>query len=201
MTMRRGRSLFLLASLALLLPSCGAGVPAVIRDEQSRTPPGVVTVVFFTDFQCPYCRRTHAALTAVLADPPGGARVRVVLRHVPLSMHPDAPAAARAAICAEALPAYDDYVRALYASNDLGDASNEELAVERGANRDTFHACVAASSTEARIKSDTHRLDELGGDGVPLLYVGRRRMDGSQTRRDLEAAIAAAARDLPGARE
>jgi len=194
--MRRGRTLIFLASLALSLPSCGASVPAVIRDEQSRTPPGVVTVVFFTDFQCPYCRRTHAALAAVLADPPAGVRVRVVLRHVPLSMHPDAPAAARAAICAEALPAYEDYLRALYASNDLGEASNEELAVERGANRETFHACVADPATAARIASDTRRLDELGGDGVPLLYVGRRRMDGSQTRRDLASAIMAAASEL-----
>ena len=154
-----------------------------------------VTVVFFTDFQCPYCRRTHAALSAVLADHPG--RVRVVLRHVPLSMHPDAGTAARAAICAEALPAYDEIVRGLYASNDLGDAACEEIAVARGANREAFRACVADAATEQRIAHDTHMLDELGGDGVPLLYVGRRRLDGSQTRRDLEAAIVDAAREIP----
>ncbi|HSO38815.1 MAG TPA: thioredoxin domain-containing protein [Labilithrix sp.] len=200
--MRRGLTLALLASLVLLLASCGAGVPSVIRDELGRAPPGVVTVVMFTDFQCPYCRRTHAALSAALADrPSGAARVRVVLRHVPLRMHPDAPSAARAAVCAESLPAYDDYVRALYASNDLGDASCEELAVERGANRETFHACVADPATERRIAGDTRMLDALQGDGVPLLYVGRRRMDGSQTRRDLAAAIDDAAREIPPARE
>ena len=186
-------TLALLASLALplALVSCGATVPPVIRDELGRSPPGVVTVVFFTDFQCPHCRRTHAALSAALAGRPG--RVRVVLRHVPLRMHPDAPTAARAAICAEALPAYDDYVRALYASNDLAETACEELAVERGANRGAFRACVADPATERRITSDTQMLDQLGGDGVPLLYVGRRRMDGSQTRRDLEAAIDEAA--------
>ena len=190
MTASRVASLALLASLALA--SCGAGVPQVIRDEQSRAPPGVVTVVFFTDFQCPYCRRTHAALSAVLAERPG--RVRVVLKHVPLRMHPDAPTAARAAICAEALPAYDDYVRALYASHDLGEAACEELAVERGANREAFRACVVDPATEGRIARDTGMLDQLGGDGVPLLYVGGRRMDGSQTRHDLAAAIDEAAR-------
>ena len=193
MTASRVLPLARLASLALplALASCGAAVPPVIRDELSRSPPGVVTVVFFTDFQCPYCRRTHAALSAVLADRPG--RVRVVLRHVPLRMHPDAPTAARAAICAEALPAYDDYVRALYASHDLGEASCEELAVERGANRQAFRACVADPATERRIAGDTGMLDQLEGDGVPLLYVGRRRMDGSQTHRDLAAAIDEAA--------
>jgi protein-disulfide isomerase len=192
--------LALLASLALLLPSCGAGVPPVIRDELSRAPPGVVTVVFFTDFQCPYCRRTHAALSAVLADHPG--KVRVVLRHVPLRMHPDADTAARAAICAETLlGAYDDYVHALYASQDLGDIACEELAVERGANREAFRACVADPRTAQRIARDTGMLDQLGGDGVPLLYVGHKRMDGSQTRRDLEDAIREAAREFAGARQ
>jgi protein-disulfide isomerase len=182
----------LLALLALI--SCGAGVPPVIRDELIRAPLGVVTVIFFTDFQCPHCRRTHAALSAALAARPG--RVRVVLRHVPLHMHPDAPTAARAAICAEALPAYEDYVRALYASQDLGEAACEELAVERGASREAFRACVADPATERRIARDTGMLDQLRGDGVPLLYVGVRRMDGSQTRRDLEAAIDDAARDF-----
>jgi protein-disulfide isomerase len=195
-TARRVLALALLASLALLLPSCGAGVPPVIRDELTRAPPGVVTVVFFTDFQCPYCRRTHAALSAVLAGRPG--RVRVVLRHVPLSMHPDAQTAARAAICAEALPAYEDYVRALYASQDLGDAACEELAVERGASREAFRACVIDPETDARIARDTGMLDQLAGDGVPLLYVGHRRLDGSQTRRDLETAIDDAAREIAG---
>lgn len=193
MTTSRVSTLALLASLALT--ACGAGVPPVIRDELTRAPPGVVTVVFFTDFQCPYCRRTHAALSAVLAERPG--RVRVVLRHVPLRMHPDAPTAARAAICAEALPGYDAYVRALYASPDLGEAACEELAVERGAEREAFRRCVADPSTERRIARDTGMLDQLGGDGVPLLYVGRRRMDGSQTRRDLESAIDEAAREIP----
>jgi protein-disulfide isomerase len=192
-TARRVLMLALLASLALI--SCGAGVPPVIRDELTRAPPGVVTVVVFTDFQCPYCRRTHAALSAVVAQRPG--RVRVVLRHVPLRMHPDAMTAARAAICAEALPAYDDYVGALYGAHDLGEVACEELAIARGASREAFRACVSDPATERRIARDTGMLDQLGGDGVPLLYVGTRRMDGSQTRRDLEAAIDDAARDIP----
>ena len=121
-------------------------------------------------------------------------RVRVVLRHVPLRMHPDAPTAARAAVCAEALPGYDAYVHALYGSQDLGELACEEVAAAHGADRETFRACVANPATDRRIARDTAMLDALGGDGVPLLYVGRRRMDGSQTRRDLEAAIDEAAR-------
>src|SRR5262245_12821500 len=98
------------------LTSCGE-IPGAIRGEIAKTEklsPGAVTVVFFTDFQCPFCRRTHAALRSLLEGRHG--HVRVVLRHVPLPRHPDARTAARAAICVETLtrPLLDDYAHALF---------------------------------------------------------------------------------------
>jgi protein-disulfide isomerase len=187
----------LLAPTFLLLVSCGAAVPPAIRDELARAPRGTVTVVSFTDFQCPFCRRTHAALAPIVAQREG--RVRVVLRHVPLRMHPDARTAARAAVCGASLPARDALVSALYAAPDLGEAACEELAVARGADREQFQRCVADPATDARIDRDTAMFRELQGDGVPLLYVGRTRLDGSQTRGSLETAIDAASREIPGA--
>lgn len=183
-----------LLSLSCLLVSCGGGVPPVIRDELARAPKGTVTVVFFTDFQCPFCRRTHAALSAARADRPG--LVRVVLRHVPLRMHPDARSAARGAICGEALGAQGDLVDALYASSDLGEKAVEQLVTVRGVDRERYRRCLVDPATEARIASDTKMLDELEGDGVPLLYVGRARLDGSQTRGDLARALDAASREI-----
>ena len=184
----------LLAS-ALALSSCMPGAPAPIRDEIARSPRGTVTVVFFTDFQCPFCRRTHAALVPVLAQRAG--RVRVVLRHVPLDMHPDARTAARAAVCTESLPPPQRaaVVDALYRAPDLGDAACEEIAVERGADRDAYRHCVVDPATDARIDHDTAAFRALGGDGVPLMYVDRTLLDGSQTRRDLETAIDEALRE------
>lgn len=176
------------------LLACGGGAPPAIRSELARAPQGTVTVVFFTDFQCPFCRRTHAALSAVLAERPG--KVRVVIRHVPLHMHPDSRTAARAAICGEALGARDDLVDALYKAPDLGEQAVEELVVERGVDRERYRQCVVDRATELRIEGDTSMLDELGGDGVPLLYVNRTRLDGAQTRRSLEAAIDDASREI-----
>jgi len=180
---------------ALLSGACGASVPSVIRDELDRAPRGVATVVFFTDFQCPFCRRTHAALERVLAERPG--RVRVVLRHVPLRMHPDAPSAARAAICGEAHGANPELVHALFQASDLGDAACEELAVEHGAAREAYRRCITDPATEARIRSDTAMLDAVGGDGVPILYVGRERLEGAQSPRTLAAAIDRALVEAP----
>ena len=183
----------LLCSLPSLL-SCAAAVPPAIRDELARAPRGTVTVIVFTDFQCPFCRRAHAALAPLVAKRQG--RVRVVLRHVPLIQHPDARTAARAAVCSEPLASYEEVVHALYVSPDLGEAACEELAVARGAERERFKRCVADPSTDARIDRDVAIYDAVHGDGVPILYVGRARLEGAQPSDILDAALDDAARDL-----
>jgi protein-disulfide isomerase len=181
--MRRALAI-LFASGALV--SC-ASVPPAIRDELARAPRGTVTVISFTDFQCPFCRRTHAALAPLVAQHHG--RVRVVLRHVPLNMHPDARTAARAAVCTESLPTAEAVADALYQSPDLGEAACETIAVERGADREAFKRCVAAPATDARLDRDTAMFRGLGGDGVPMLYVDGTLLDGAQSGRSLKAAI------------
>jgi predicted DsbA family dithiol-disulfide isomerase len=176
------------ALLSVVLSACGAELPSVIRDEIARSP-GVVTVVFFTDFQCPYCKRTHAALAPLVEARHG--RVRVVHRHVPLERHPDARTAARAAVCVELLapPLADDYAHALFETNDLSEAGVEALATERGIDANRFRRCVSDPTTDARLEQDLAMFEAVRGDGVPLLYVGRARLDGAQSSASLAAAL------------
>jgi predicted DsbA family dithiol-disulfide isomerase len=183
-------ALFLFA-ITLVLTACGASLPSVIQDELARAPHGVVTIVFFTDFECPHCRRTHAALAPLLEQHKG--KVRVVIRHVPLKMHLHARTAARAAVCGETLGAGEahgiDLVHAFFTADDLGEPSTEALVLERGVDRDAYRKCLVDPATEARIDRDDHMLDEVGGRGVPLLFVGRQRLDGAQSRGSLASAI------------
>ena len=186
---------FVLIVLVSTLTACGAEVPTVIRDEMAKTSQvkaGAATIVFFTDFQCPFCRKTHAALAPVVEARRD--RVRVVVRHVPLPRHPDARTAARAAVCVEQITnaLTGDYVHALYEALDLSEAACEELAIERGVDRDKFRRCLSEPATDARIEADLAMFDAIKGDGVPLLYVGRTRLEGAQSRESLEAAIDAA---------
>jgi predicted DsbA family dithiol-disulfide isomerase len=83
----------------------------------------------------------------------------------------------------------DDYVHALFESSDLSEAACEELAVERGVDRDRFRQCLSEPSTDARIEQDLAMFDAVRGDGVPLLYIGRTRLDGAQSSSSLAAAI------------
>ena len=183
---------FVLFLFVSMLSACGAAVPQVIRDEMTRTSQvksGAATIVFFTDFQCPFCRKTHAALAPILEARRD--RVRVVVRHVPLPRHPDARTAARAAVCVERITnaLTDDYLHALYEAQDLSEAACEELAVERGVDPDKLRRCLADPATDARIEQDLAMFDAIEGDGVPLLYIGRSRLEGAQSRGSLEAAI------------
>ncbi len=176
--------------LSTLVAACAPTLPSAVREELARAPKGTVTVVFFTDFQCPHCRRTHAALAPIVEEHEG--KVRVVLRHVPLRMHPDARPAARAAICAERLAKPDvaaAYTHALFATQDLSEEALSSLAVEHGLEAAAFRACTADPATDARIDKDRELFVDAGGDGVPLLYVERTRLDGAQKRETLDAAI------------
>ena len=87
-------------------------VPAVIADEMRKTPRGKVTVVDFVDFECPFCRMTHADFGPLLEERKD--KVRVARKHVPLRMHPHAMDAARAACCGEKLGKADEMAEALF---------------------------------------------------------------------------------------
>lgn len=175
-----------LAALSIVVVSCAA-LPSVVKDEMAKSPRGTATLVFFTDFQCPFCRREHDTLAPMLAARKD--RVRVVLRHVPLPSHPDARGAARAALCAEDLGIHDGYADALFETSDLSEAGVEELAAQRGADREAFRRCVHSPLIDERIERDIAAYRSADGDGVPLLYIGARRFDGAQPASVLEPAL------------
>ena len=188
--MPRASALFVLSAVIALAAACRPALPQALTDEIAQTPRGQVTVVFFTDFECPFCRRTHAALAPLVEERKG--RVRVVLKHVPLRRHPDARTAARAAICVEAVaPAsLPSFVHALMTASDLSERGCAEIATRQpGVDGAQYERCTRDTSTEQRIEKDTALFDAVDGDGVPLLFVGRTRLEGAQSRSSLETAL------------
>lgn len=77
----------------------GQGVPAKDwREEIVRNSSAPVTIVEFFDYQCPFCLKTSPALAEAIRNHPG--KVRLVLKHLPLSIHPDSALAHQAALAA-----------------------------------------------------------------------------------------------------
>jgi protein-disulfide isomerase len=136
-----------------------------------------VTIVEFTDYQCPFCRR-HAQTTLPAIDSAYIARgsVRYVLRDLPLGIHPLAFEAAKAARCAgqqnpDKFWAYHD--RVFQAQTGLSDSTLSRVAAEVGLNMAHFDQCRTAQETAAAVRADIAEAQRLGLTGTPSFLVGR----------------------------
>jgi uncharacterized membrane protein/predicted DsbA family dithiol-disulfide isomerase len=164
-------------------------MPQVIRDEMAATPRGGVTVVDFVDFECPFCRMTHAELEPILERHRD--RVRVVRRQVPLAMHPHARDAARAACCGEQLGRGDSMANALFTApvEDLTPDGCERIAQSLGLPLGAYRACVASPATDARIDVDRAEFKAAGGVALPTLWIDGEELVGAQPHETLERTV------------
>jgi len=170
-------------------PAIAGEIPAVIQAEMARTPAGMVTIVDFVDFECPFCRRAHAALAPLLAEHAG--RVRLVRKHVPLRIHEHAATAARAGCCGgEAI------TDALFSAKpeDLTEEGCVRIAAEAGLDRDRFRACMSDRATDERIAADRATWREAGGRALPLIWIDGTKLEGApaQDRGTLASTLATA---------
>lgn len=192
---RRGALLAALAAFfgplavgAAKAPPPDPPLPDFIAAEHAKAPPGVVTVVDFADFECPWCRLTHETLAPLLAQ--HGARVQVVRKYVPLvTIHPHAMFAARAGLCAHEQGKGPEMEEALFAAADLTPSGCEREAKALGLDLAAYRACVASARTEARIDADKDQFRASGARGLPTLYIGTKKLEGAQTRESLERAL------------
>jgi uncharacterized membrane protein/predicted DsbA family dithiol-disulfide isomerase len=173
-------------------------LPKPVKAEMARTPKGVITVVDFVDFECPFCRETQAEFEPVLEA--HKSQVRLVRKQVPLRMHPHANDAARAACCGEEMGKGDALAGMLFTTpeDELTPDGCAKMAEKLGLDVDRFRACMKDPRTEAHIKSDIEDFRASGGHGLPTIFVGKHRQNGGQDRRDLEQAVSQALADLSG---
>ncbi|HSO37691.1 MAG TPA: thioredoxin domain-containing protein [Labilithrix sp.] len=173
-----------------------ATLPPVIADELRATPRDRVTVVDFVDFECPFCRMTHAHLGPLLEARKD--KVRVVRKHVPLRMHAHAMDAAKAACCGERLGKGPEMTEALFTvpPEELTPEGCEALAAKHGLDAAAFRDCVKDPAIEARIKGDADTFRAAHGHGLPTIFIGDTKLEGSQERAVLEATLDGAIRAL-----
>ena len=130
-----------------------------------------VTIVMFSDFQCPACARTHPELKRVMAEFPG--KVRLVVRDYPLeSTHKNAFIAALAANAAAKQGKFTEYAEKLYANQDsLDKASLTKFAAELGLNVKQFEIDFSDAAAAAEIKQDQADGNDLGVNSTPTIFV------------------------------
>ena len=138
-----------------------------------------ITVVLFSDFECPYCVKAEGTLRALEAANPG--KVRVAFRHRPLPMHPHARLAAKASLAAERQGRFWDYHDALLQHRSA--LEREELvryAAELGLDRARFSRDLDDPEIEAKVAADEQQAERLGVKGTPTAFINGRRLVGAQ---------------------
>ncbi len=169
-----------LLAVAALLAACGGGTPAsspslwrVPLGESPQRGPGDawVTIVEFSDFQCPYCGAAEPTVQAVLAAYPQDARL--VYKHFPLSFHVNARPAANAAECARAQGDFWEMHDLLFANQAALGASALAGYASQIAGLDTaaWQACFDARQWDSRVMADEALGESLGVPGTPTFVV------------------------------
>ncbi len=138
-----------------------------------------VTIVEFTDFQCPFCKRSEDTVKQLRAH--YGDKVRLVHMDFPLSFHSHAMDAAKAARCANEQGKFWPYRDALFADQSkLAPADLKATAKQLGLNTTQFDSCFDKGKYQAAIESDLAEGNKLGVDGTPAFFIDGRSLVGAQ---------------------
>jgi protein-disulfide isomerase len=140
-----------------------------------------VTIVEFSDFQCPFCARFHTGtLPQIQKEYVETGKVRHVFRNLPLeSIHPQAFKAAEAALCAGDQGKYWEMHNQLF-SNQRALAPEQvvEHAKTVGLDAAAFQSCLGSGQHAARIRTDIAEAGKLGLNGTPAFVIGVSTPDG-----------------------
>jgi len=166
-----------------------------VADQPSKgNPNAAVTVVEFTDFQCPSCAQSHPVLERLMAE--YGDRVRFVVRDFPLTQHADAQKAAEAAEAAREQGKYWEYAALLFKNqNALGVENLKQYATALGLDRAKFDAALDSGKYAEAVRRDLADGQKVGVSGTPSFFVNGRRTD-ERTYEGLKAVIEAALKNL-----
>ncbi|WP_437812981.1 vitamin K epoxide reductase family protein [Sorangium sp. So ce1078] len=148
-------------------------IPPLPPELAALQEPGKITVVAFTDFECPFCRRLHPEMTKM--EEPYGDRLRHVRKMVPLPSHAGALPAAKAYVCTPA-EKRDQAAALLYSASPsrLTDDRVASVLSPLGLSAAELEACLAAPETQATIDADVALYGRMEARGLPATYVGRR---------------------------
>ncbi len=147
-----------------------------------------VTIVEFTDFECPYCRSEEPTLRR-LRDKYAGT-VRFIHMDFPLSKHPYAMVAALAARCADEQGQFWPYHDALLASQQpLSVADLKDLAERLGLSSESFDSCLDGRKYESIVRADKAEGERYGVRGTPSFLINNHLIDGALSFSALEELI------------
>jgi protein-disulfide isomerase len=155
-----------------------------------------VTVVEFSDFECPFCARFYAdTLPQLTTEYIDTGKIAFYYRHYPLSFHPQAVPAALASECANDQGKFWEMHDKIFDENNagkLGTATTDtfkQYAADLGLEANAFDSCFDDKTHQAKVDEDFAAGNEVGVSGTPTFYINGRQMVGAQPFASLKAII------------
>jgi len=159
--------------------------PARVKGD----PKAPVTIVEFSDFQCPYCKKAESVLISLLDKYNG--RVKLAYIDFPLrEIHPHAESAAEASRCAGEQGKFWEYHDSLFADPaKLEDSDLIARATNLGLKEEPFKACLTSGKFKNSVDADREAGIEAGVGGTPGFFINGVFINGVQSQAEFEKAI------------
>jgi len=161
----------------------------IAADGPSKGPENArVTIIGFSDFQCPYCRQALTTLKEVLEKYPDD--VRLVFRNFAIRSHRRAFAAAESALCAAEQERFWPYHDMLFANpRALEDEDLLRHAEELGLDAARFEQCLASGEYRAQVEAETREARDMGISGTPAFLINGLLLSGARPAEDFYRVI------------
>jgi len=137
-----------------------------------------ITIVEFSDYECPFCRRSQETLATLKAKYP--TQIRWVFKDFPLSFHRRAMPSALASRCAGEQGKFWEYHEKLFSGKGLQDEDLKRYAKETGLDESKFGDCLAEKRFEAGVTADMKLGQSVGVSGTPAFFINGRMLSGAQ---------------------
>lgn len=155
-------------------------VEVALDDDPARGPAKApITIVEFSDYQCPYCSRAETVVQGVLSK--YGDKIHFVYRDYPLPFHQNAKTAAQGSQCARDQGKFWEMHAALFANQQkLAAADLVETAGTLGLDKDKFKACLDSDKYKDEVERDMEDGQKYGVTGTPTFFINGIPMVGAQ---------------------
>jgi predicted DsbA family dithiol-disulfide isomerase len=173
-------------TLSFAAPAFVLALDDELSPAKGSTKPAV-TIVEFSDFECPFCSEVQTTLKQLLQT--YGKDLRLVFKHLPLEGHRNSLPAARAAYCAGEQERFWQYHDALFASGNLSPAVFDEIASNLGLGLQKFQACRNSEHSRAAVSKDIETARLFRIEGTPSFIVNGKLIKGTLSFADFQKII------------
>jgi protein-disulfide isomerase len=146
-----------------------------------------VTIVEFSDFQCPYCKQAAISLKPVIEG--YGSNIRLVFKQMPLPIHPEAFKTAQASVCAAEQGKFWEFHDILFSSGDLSEQALKKYALSLGLTMNEFNTCLGSETSAAVVRRDMQEAMRADVQGTPTFFVNGRIVRGIRNVEDFKNVI------------